>query len=251
MDIRQIKAIDTHSHLNHGAICEPANTEAHLRDLDYLIRMNQSANIDISMYSTFSAVSCTESILDENAYLFELAQEYDWFYQWVVVDPRNPLTFQQAASILNRGKCVGIKIHPGYHKYCPEEYADKLSAFASDHGAILLTHNMTTPQSVIPFADIYPDVTYILAHVSSGDYAEAINGAKHRNVYTDTSSSSSSLNHIIEHTVQQAGSDRILFGTDTYAAGFQRGRIEYALISGEDKVNILRNNALRLFGRFF
>ncbi|MBQ9543644.1 MAG: hypothetical protein IJV00_00800 [Clostridia bacterium] len=28
-------------------------------------------------------------------------------------------------------------------------------------------------------------------------------------------------------------------------SGFQRGRIEYALISDEDKQNILRNNALR------
>ena len=251
MDIRQIKAIDMHSHLNHGAIREPANTEAHLQDLDYLIKMNKSANIEISMYSTFSSVLCTESILDENAYLFELAQEFDWFYQWVVIDPRNPVTFQQAAQMLNRGKCVGIKIHPWYHKYCPEEYADRLSAFASNYGAIILTHNMTTPESVIPFADKYPDVTYILAHVGSPDYARAINGAKYRNVYTDTSSSSSSLNRIIEYTVEQAGSDRVLFGTDTYAAGFQRGRIEYALIPEEDKVNILRNNALRLFGRFF
>ncbi len=44
------------------------------------------------------------------------------------------------------------------------------------------------------------------------------------------------------------GSERILFGTDTYAAGFQRGRIEYAQISDADKENILVNNAVRLFG---
>ena len=48
--------------------------------------------------------------------------------------------------------------------------------------------------------------------------------------------------------MKTVGFERILFGTDTYAAGFQRGRIEYALIPDEDKANILRNNALRLFG---
>jgi predicted TIM-barrel fold metal-dependent hydrolase len=47
--------------------------------------------------------------------------------------------------------------------------------------------------------------------------------------------------------VEQIGSEHILFGTDSYAAGFQRGRIEYALISDEAKMNILRNNALNLF----
>ena len=55
-------------------------------------------------------------------------------------------------------------------------------------------------------------------------------------------------NKLIEYAVSQIGSDRILFGTDTYSAGAQRGRIEYALISEQDKENILLNNAKRLFG---
>ena len=41
-----------------------------------------------------------------------------------------------------------------------------------------------------------------------------------------------------------------MFGTDTYAGGFQRGRIEYAMKSDEDKANILRYNAKRLFAKF-
>jgi hypothetical protein len=79
-------------------------------------------------------------------------------------------------------------------------------------------------------------------------YANAIEFAEHGNVYTDTSGNASSKNHVIEYMVERVGSERILFGTDTYAAGFQRGRIEYALIPDEDKCNILRYNAERLFG---
>jgi len=45
----------------------------------------------------------------------------------------------------------------------------------------------------------------------------------------------------------KAHGEKILFGTDTYAVGFQRGRIEYAMISERDKQNILRYNALKLF----
>ena len=72
---------------------------------------------------------------------------------------------------------------------------------------------------------------------------------KNGNVFLDTSGAASSRNNIIEYAVSQVGSDHILFGTDTYASGFQRGRIEYALITDEDNKKILRENAVRLFNR--
>ena len=55
---------------------------------------------------------------------------------------------------------------------------------------------------------------------------------------------------MIEYAVERCGLEYIMFGTDTYAAGFQRGRIEYAMISDKDKENILRHNAERLFGLY-
>ncbi len=65
------------------------------------------------------------------------------------------------------------------------------------------------------------------------------------------------MNRIIDtHTHINTGSkfdsspDRILFGTDTYAAGAQKGRIEYALISKDDKENILWKNAEKLFEKY-
>ena len=82
-------------------------------------------------------------------------------------------------------------------------------------------------------------------------YADAIEFAKNGNVYVDTSGIASSRNYGVEYVVSRVGSDKILFGTDTYAAGFQRGRIEYALIPEEDKCNILRYNAEKLFKKVF
>jgi len=58
-------------------------------------------------------------------------------------------------------------------------------------------------------------------------------------------------NNVVEYAVEKLGSQRILFATDTYAAGFHRGRIEYGRLRDEDKENILFRNALRLFpGKF-
>jgi predicted TIM-barrel fold metal-dependent hydrolase len=88
-----------------------------------------------------------------------------------------------------------------------------------------------------------------MAHLSGedNDHIEAIDKAKHHNVYTDVATVSSIKNRCIEYAVSRIGSDRILFGTDTYAPGSIRGRVEYAPISDTDKINILRDNALRLF----
>jgi predicted TIM-barrel fold metal-dependent hydrolase len=65
----------------------------------------------------------------------------------------------------------------------------------------------------------------------------------------DTFGAASTRNKIVEYEVEKIGSERILFGTDTYASGFQRGRIEYALITDDDKMNILLNNAAKLFAK--
>ena len=84
----------------------------------------------------------------------------------------------------------------------------------------------------------------LIAHLGG---INQVRQAKYGNIYIDTSGSSSNMNNVIEEAVKVAGSEKILFGTDTYSCAFQRGRIEYARIPFEDKVNILRNNALRLF----
>ena len=93
-----------------------------------------------------------------------------------------------------------------------------------------------------------------MAHMGSFNdedcYAKAIEGARHGNVYIDTSGLASYNNRVVEYTVGRVGSEHILFGTDTYAAGFQRGRIAYAMIADADKRNILRYNAERLFARW-
>ena len=78
----------------------------------------------------------------------------------------------------------------------------------------------------------------------------AISASKHRNVYVDTSSAASITPGLVEYAVEQVGSDRIVFGTDTplYFSPMQRARIDYAEISEADRANILRNTAARLLG---
>ena len=105
--------------------------------------------------------------------------------------------------------------------------------------------------SIQAIADKYPDMKLIIAHLGSEEHVEAIKSAKHGNIYTDTSGYKSSSNNVVEYAVEQVGSEKIFFGTDTYACGFQMGRIKYARISEKDKENIFYNNAKKNFSRQF
>jgi len=101
----------------------------------------------------------------------------------------------------------------------------------------------------LPMADRYPDVAFIVAHLGVESYVDAVEFAKHKNVYTDTSGIASSNNLMVEYAYSRIGTNRILFGTDTYSAAFQRGRIEFALIPKRNKRKILRDNAMQLFAK--
>ena len=245
------KAIDMHTHINTGSKFDSSpNSLLYDASLEYLMKMNEAAGIEKMFCSTFSSVLSCEEVEKENEFLYELSQKTDCLYQWVVIDPRNDNTFLQAEKMLESPKSVGIKLHPPMHGYSLKEFGDKIFSFAEKYKAIVLIHPEQSPDYILPFAEKYPDVTFIMAHMGAfreDSYADAIEFAKHNNVYIDTSSSNSMKNKVLEYVVERCGSDRILFGTDTYAAGFQKGRIEYALISEEDKANILWKNAERLF----
>ena len=250
-DVRNLKAIDSHLHFEHFPKYE---NEMQVSDRETIWKVASSANVDKIMISTMEAVLNPKMVESENDFLWNLSQELDYLYQWVVIDPRNENSFLQAKRMLNNGKCVGIKLHPKEHNYTLAEFGDKIFSFASDFGAIVQIHPEDSATWILPHADKYPDVTFIVAHMCSWlgrAYADAIEQAKHGNVWTDTSGAASYCNQGFEYIVSRVGSDKILYGSDGYAAGFQRGRVEYAQISNEDKANILRFNAERLFAKTF
>ena len=249
-------AIDTHCHI-HYAPLESLKAVA-ISDImkegpyytaywDQLSQMEQTAKIGKVLASPFEALTDYADTVEANEAMFQFVQEVPNLYQWVVIDPRNEETFRQADRMLQHEKCVGIKLHPRIHEYELAEYAEKVFSFAAKHSAIVQIHPQWTTDYVA-IADQYPNITIILAHLGGKKHIEAIRNAKHRNIYTDTSGKASLKNMLIEYAVSQIGSDRILFGTDTYAAGAQRGRIEYAMIPQQDKENIFLNNAKALFG---
>lgn len=180
-------------------------------------------------------------------------------YYYAVLNPLQARTFDQAAQLLQEERCLGIKVHPEEHCYPIEDHAESIYEFAAAHQCVILTHTgdvNSMPQSFVQWADAYPNVQTILAHLGwgyNGDVTlqvRAIQAHKHGNLYVDTSSGHSILSGLIEWAVREIGPQRILYGTDTplYSTCMQRVRIDEAEIADSAKRMILRENALKLFG---
>ena len=251
-DLLGYQPIDIHSHLDHGAagdhtsIVSPAAVHTHLMTRNHLRHCYDAVGIGRAAFSTYSSCLRPETIPDENRYLMELARKEEWVYQWAVVDPRQEETFRQADALLPLKKTLGIKIHPKMHGYTLADHGDAIFSFASERKAVILTHPEVFPD-MLALADRYPRVTLIIAHLGNDTFINTIAAAKHGNIYTDTSGSASHQNNIIERAVEKLGPERILFGTDTYSAAFQLGRIAWADIPEKAKRKILLENAQRLF----
>lgn len=178
--------------------------------------------------------------------------------QWVVVNPLQPETYEQANEMLKMAQCVGIKIHPEEHGYPITEHGREILEFAAGLNVIVLTHSgeqNSLPMDFVPFANDFPEVQVILAHLGCGwdndpsHQVMAIQASHRGNVYVDTSSASSIMSGLLEWAVKEVGAEQILFGTDTplYSTAMQRARIDKAEISADAKRKILRENAVKLF----
>src|SRR2546425_6286485 len=63
----------------------------------------------------------------------EVVRQTEGLLQWVVVNPLQTETYNQAARMLALPKCVGIKIHPEEHGYPITRYGRDLFELAIKH----------------------------------------------------------------------------------------------------------------------
>lgn len=258
---RDVQAVDVHGH--YGAFTRPElpelNRQFSTADAAAVVDRARRCRIAYTVVSPLTALlprGQADSVVG-NKEASEVVPATPGLLQWVVINPRQPQTYAQAAAMLATPTCVGIKIHPEEHLYPIREYGDAIFKFAAEHSAVVLAHTgeaNSMPADFLPFADEYPEMKIILAHIGHGPegrrdlQVRAVCDARHRNVYADTSSAISITPGLIEFAVREAGADRVLFGTDTplYHTAMQRERINAAEMEDACKRQVLRDNALSL-----
>lgn len=260
-DVCSIQAIDVHAH--YGTWIQD-EARAHMGECfsggaDTVVTRAKRANIEWTVVSPLLGLmprgQCDTVAGNDEAN--RVVPETDGLLQWVIINPLQPESYDQARERLRHPRCMGIKIHPEEHVYPIREHGDAIFSFAAEYRAVVLTHSgnaNSLPADFLPFADAHPEVTLILAHIGCSDTRDlklqvaAVEASKHGNVYADTSSAASMYSGLIEWAVANAGAEHILFGTDTplYSASAHRARNDGAEITDDQKRLILRDNAERL-----
>jgi len=103
------------------------------------------------------------------------------------------------------------------------------------------------PSDMAHLAARHPDVTIIVAHLTSAGMRGVLDIAPHPNLYIDTSGSQA-FSGIVEYALKHLGADRILFGSDIPGRDFavQLGRVMGACMDERQREKILAGNARRL-----
>ncbi len=205
---------------------------------------------------------------------------------FALIDPRTPGASEKVRGMLEAKKIRGVLVFPAMHHFwIGGAEARPLLEALSEHGAVLFVHcgllvvklrdlldlprpqdlAFANPLSVIPAANAFPRVRFVIPHFGAGFFRETLMaGGQCSNVFVDTSSSNSwiatqsptpTLAEVFERALEVFGPERVLFGTDsnTFPSGWRADRwreqqdaLAAAHASGSDREKVFGGNARRL-----
>jgi predicted TIM-barrel fold metal-dependent hydrolase len=247
--IEGIKVIDFHGHV--GRWDKWVNNY----DQKLMLHAMDSAGIDIScLFNTFYPDGTSGN---DRAAEF-VGRHPDRFIGYAVVSPEMPERMvPELTRAIDELKFRAIKVYPPYTTceiYKPPWHP--IYEFANERKLAILFHSGVEWQNhtryLAKIAPDYPQAIFVAGH--SGNVAEeradAIAGAQaHPNIYLETCSTFRTPG-VIEQLVNEAGADRVLYGSDIPVMDprAQIGKIIAAEISDEAKRQVLGGNASRLLG---
>ncbi len=215
-------------------------------------------HLNIEKLAVTSTLACYNDCPRGNEEVAEVLREFpDRFLGYITVNPNPP---GEAIAELLKHKDFHhpplIKFHPELHQYPVNgPHYMPVYEYANQTGAIILVHTWDSDANCGPlmFASLgkqFPRMRVILGHsgVTWRGYTQAIETVKQtENTFMDISGSQSHRT-VMEHSVEQVGHERILFGSDMpfLEASMLLGRVMTARISDAAKEAILRKNFERL-----
>lgn len=210
------------------------------------------------LFITAHAAIGPDYILGNNLVLDAMERFPERVYGYVTVNPNYPedMAHELERCFTSNSGFRGIKLHPDLHGR-PVDCALYAPAFdyAQEHKLPVLIHtwSLGNVMDIDHLAGIYPDAAFIIAHMG-GDPKVMETALKvlnrRENVYGDVAISASPMGGI-EFFVREAGSKKILFGTDMpfYDPCITLARVVTAEISREEKQDLLADNIKRLLMR--
>jgi predicted TIM-barrel fold metal-dependent hydrolase len=196
-----------------------------------------------------------------NEMIFEVVNKFpNRFMGWVFVNPRGK---KDQVSELEKYKdnpgFLGVKAHPFWHRFPPEELAPVAERLAELNRPLLLHVGFGREGDFESLLEKVPNLKLILAHAGFPDYADTWKRIiQRKNVYLDLSQTSYTSEKATKDAVDYLGVDRLLYGTDgpygfhgadyRYDYGFIKRRLERLFPDRIVQERLLGGNLAELAG---
>lgn len=241
------QVVDFHGHVGRWDLFELYDN-----DEDMIHAMDASGIDQSCLFNIFHPDGTTGN--DETAEF--VARRPDRFIGFVYVSPLMPerIRPELERSIDDLG-FRAIKIYPPYSSWLlTDPIWDPVYAFADERGLALITHTgperTCHPELVGKVAPRFPNANFVIGHSGNSEpyRTQSIEAAQaNPNVYLETCSTFRQPG-VIERLVEEAGADRVLFGSDVPLMDPrpQLGKIITSAIDDDAKRLVLGENAKRL-----
>lgn len=158
---------------------------------------------------------------------------------------------------MTEGGLQGFMVHPGLSGHSLGGELHPFLEVVAMYKGLCLLHQAGSTANIAVYARRFPDVTFIIGHVSlnkSAHYDAIEHCRRYDNIWFDIAQKpvdadpSWDLSHLVAHL----GDDRLMFGSDTPYYDFRlvQDQLERANLSEETKDRIAYRNAVRLIQRW-
>lgn len=256
--LRDIAVIDCHTHIVDKGHVTVSGSAIINGDEDNLIRKMDRLGIDKIFISSWEGLMTNGVSANETD---RKAQEKyrDRIEVYAMCNPNYQEDLDAVVDVYHeKYRFKGLKPYYSANLYdlLGDRY-DRWFEYGNRNRLIMLVHaeSVTIAEKVDKLSDRYPDIAFLLAH-SGASYPTARANAglakKKKNVYCEITYTTLT-NGIIEYLVEEAGADKVLFGTDMPMRdpAPQLAWVCYARIPVEDKKKILGGNIQRLLERCY
>ncbi len=239
--------IDCHAHLGRGEILEywwAVNITA-----EDLLKLEKQAHVDKVV--VFPVHYPPHSYPKANREVWEAYRKFpEVIIPFAKIAASHPEASKHLLEAIQKYGVKGLKLHAS------EGFPTRdIMNILQEHQLPLLIHvdERRGPMQLLPLIKAYPDVVVIIAHLGSYTFnyyhhIQAIYlASKYDNVYLDTSVGSS-LHWSLVRAVEEAGADKLLFGSDApvFHPAAERHKIEILDISEKEKLKILGENVRKI-----
>jgi len=239
-----MKVIDAHCHIGNGRY-KKQDAEALIRSMD-TCGIEKAVIVPVEEYITVNNE-------EGNNYILAAVKRYDG--RLIGFATVNPWYGQKAVDMLRKylkQGLKGVKLNPSLQGFLLNDDIVYPIIETAKYYKVPVYFHTGTPIHSLPFqlrdlAVRYPEVNFIMGHMGAWDFGYdtmlAVRGLK--NIFLETSLN---LSCVIESVIREAGSDRVIFGSDSPRSDqkYELEKVTSSCNREEDLEKILYKNITQL-----